>query len=638
MRTERPEPKEKDKKAAKRRLQFSVWYIFLAVLAVVLFQSYMTSVTEEKNYSEVKDWIREGKVEYVEVSSDAITGELKEGAVEKGKPRKFRAEIGGLEDPKLIEELETAKREHGLKHYKGETGSAVLEVLLTWVPLLLLMGAIWFFLFRRIGQERETVLSLGKSRAKIYAETDIKTTFVDVAGVDESVDEVKEVVEFLRNPEKFRRLGGQIPKGILLVGLPGTGKTLLARALAGEARVPFFHLSGSDFVEMFAGLGAARVRDLFKQAKEKAPCIIFIDELDALGRSRSVGALGGHEEREQTLNQLLVEMDGFEPNAGVVLLAATNRPELLDPALLRPGRFDRQVVVDRPDQKGRLAILMVHSKNKKYAPDVDLETVAKRTVGMVGADLANVLNEAALLAGRKEKDGISRADIEEAIDRVMAGLEKKKRLLSPKEKEIVAYHESGHAILAEVLPGADKVHKVSIVPRGIAALGMTIHLPTEDRYLVTKGELEDRLAVMLGGRSAEELVFDQVSTGAQNDLEVATDFARRMVVEYGMSDRIGLVSFDGAGRRPRFLMAPDMLGERRYSEETAREIDLEVKRILDEAHARAKAVLMANRPELESLAKKLLDIEVVGREELDLLLADLKSRLRGEPAPENRKT
>ncbi len=485
---------------------------------------------------------------------------------------------------------------------------------------------IWFFLFRRIGGGPETVLNLGKAKAKIYAETDVKVTFKDVAGVDEAVEEVKEIVEFLRNPEKFRRLGAQIPKGVMLVGLPGTGKTLLARALAGEAKVPFFHLSGSEFVEMFAGLGAARVRDLFRQAKEKAPCIIFIDELDALGKTRTFGFAGGHEEREQTLNQLLVEMDGFEPNTGVVLIAATNRPETLDAALLRPGRFDRQVVVDRPDQKGRLAVLDVHARNKKLAPDVDLALVAKRTVGMVGADLANVLNEAALLAGRKGSEQVSMVELEEAIDRVMAGLEKKKRLLSPKEKEIVAYHESGHAVLAELLPGADPVHKVSIVPRGIAALGYTIQLPTEDRYLVSKPEIESRLAVLLGGRSAEEIVFDQISTGAQNDLQVATDFARRMVVEYGMSERIGLTSFDGQ-RRPRFL-DPDLLGgNRTYSEETAREIDLEVKRILDESHERARRVLGENRAALDQLAKRLLEKEVIDRDELDGLMKEAKAKL-----------
>ncbi len=606
---------EKDGKLRKRNVQLSLWYVMLAVVIVLAVNAYMTEPQREAPYSQFRAWVREGKVERVAVAPDEIRVTLKESGVEKGKPRHYTIQRGGIEDKDLVALLE----QHGVD-YRGEGPSLLAESLLWLLPFVLLI-AFWIFLMRRMGQGPETVLSLGKAKAKIYAETGVKTTFKDVAGVDEAVEEVKEIVEFLKNPEKFRRLGATIPKGVLLVGLPGTGKTLLARALAGEAKVPFFHLSGSDFVEMFAGLGAARVRDLFRQAKEKAPCIVFIDELDALGKTRTVAAIGGHEEREQTLNALLVEMDGFEPNAGVVLIAATNRPETLDPALLRPGRFDRQVVVDRPDQKGREAILRVHARGKKLAPDVDLSLVAKRTVGMVGADLANVLNEAALLAGRKGRDQIVMADIDEAIERVMAGLEKKKRLLSPKEKEIVAYHESGHALLAMLLPGADKVHKVSIVPRGVAALGYTIQLPTEDRYLVRKAELEDRLAVILGGRAAEEIVFNEISTGAQNDLQVATDFARRMVVEYGMSERIGLTTYNGH-RRPRFLDVVPVGVERAYSEETAREIDLEVKRILDEAHGRAKDLLLENRPALDAIAKRLLEIEVIEREELERLIKE----------------
>jgi cell division protease FtsH len=604
------DPPQQDPKLQKRKLQFSFWYVVAAVLAIWMIESWYHDQTGP-SYSDFKNLVREKKVERVTISPDEIQVVL---AKEENGRKAFTVQRGGIDDKDLIPLLEENK-----VPYKGEAPNLVAQAVIYLLPLGILFG-VWMYFMRRMGQGPEAVLSLGKSKAKIYAETDVKTTFKDVAGVDEAVEEVREVVEFLKNPDKFRRLGAQIPKGVLLVGLPGTGKTLLARALAGEARVPFFHLSGSDFVEMFAGLGAARVRDLFKQAKEKAPCIVFIDELDALGKTRTIASIGGHEEREQTLNALLVELDGFEPNTGVVLIAATNRPETLDPALLRPGRFDRQVVVDRPDQQGREAVLRVHAQGKKLAPDVDLKVIAQRTVGMVGADLANVLNEAALLAGRGGREEIRMQDVEEAIDRVMAGLEKKKRLLSPKEKEIVAFHESGHALLAMLLPGADKVHKVSIVPRGIAALGYTLQLPTEDRYLVRKAELEDRLVVLLGGRSAEEVVFNEISSGAQNDLEVATDFARRMVVEFGMSERLGLTSYNGH-KRPRFLDLP-VEGQKSYSEETAREIDLEVKRILDEAHARAKDMLGENRPALERIARRLLEIEIIDREEIERIIKE----------------
>ncbi|GIW73433.1 MAG: ATP-dependent zinc metalloprotease FtsH [Planctomycetota bacterium] len=613
------EPPGDGKKIQKRRFQLTVWYLLVAALIVLAVQAYFARPQKELAYSEFRHYVRQGKIESARVSPEEITGRLAPDAVQAeggGRaPRRYRVERGGLEDPDLIAFLE----QHGVKEFAGEPPSVLTGVLLAWVlPLAILIG-FWILLMRRMGGGAENVLQLGKSKAKIYAETDVKVTFKDVAGVDEAVEEVREIVEFLRDPDKFRRLGAKIPKGILLVGLPGTGKTLLARALAGESRVPFFHLSGSDFVEMFAGLGAARVRDLFRQAKEKAPCIVFIDELDALGRTRTIGGLSGHEEREQTLNALLVEMDGFEANTGVVLVGATNRPEILDKALLRPGRFDRQVVVDRPDQKGRLAILRVHSADKKLGPDVDLEVVAQRTVGMVGADLANVLNEAALLAGRHGREEIRMEDIDEAIDRVMAGLEKKKRLLSPKEREIVAYHEAGHALLAQLLPEADKVHKVSIVPRGVAALGYTVQLPTEDRYIVRRAELEDRLCVLFGGRAAEEVVFQEASTGAQNDLEVATQFARRMVTDFGMSERLGLVSL-GNGVRPRFLEMP-VEGPRPYSEETAREIDLEVKRILSAAYERARGLLCEHREALDRIANRLLEVEVIDRPELERLIA-----------------
>jgi len=439
-----------------------------------------------------------------------------------------------------------------------------------------------------------------------------------VAGIDEAKEELEEIVEFLSNPGKFQKLGGRIPKGVLLVGPPGTGKTLLARAVAGEAKVPFFSISGSEFVEMFVGVGAARVRDLFAQAAGQAPCIIFIDELDALGKARGMNVMGGHDEREQTLNQLLVEMDGFKTNKGVIIMAATNRPEILDPALLRPGRFDRQVMVDRPDINGREAILKIHSKNVLLAPDVDLRKLAGRTPGFVGADLANLINEAALLAARKDKESVESVDFDEAIDRVVAGLAKKSRVMNPQEKEIVAFHESGHAIVAESVEHADPVHKISIIPRGIAALGYTQQQPTEDRYLMTRSELLDRLAVLLGGRVAEELAFGEISTGAQNDLQRATDIARSMVTEYGMSDRLGLVTY-GRPRQPMFLPEGFAAGKT-YSEEKAGQIDEEISRVIEEAHQRVQQILSSHRDVLDDLAHLVSQNEIVQGEELRKML------------------
>jgi len=495
------------------------------------------------------------------------------------------------------------------------------NLLFGWILPIFILFAIWGFAFRRMGAS-SGLMSIGRSKAKIYVEGQVKTTFKDVAGIDEAVEEVKEIVEFLRNPERFRKLGGRIPKGVLLVGPPGTGKTLLARAVAGEAGVPFLSMSGSDFVEMFVGVGAARVRDLFKQATELAPCIIFIDELDALGKARGIGPVtGGHDEREQTLNQLLAEMDGFDPNSGVIILGATNRPEILDLALLRPGRFDRQIVVDRPDIKGREAILRVHARKIKLAPDVDLKVIAARTPGFVGADLANVINEAALLAARRNKKAVSMAELEEAIDRVIAGLEKKSRVMNKHEKEIVAYHESGHAIVAMSTPGVDPVHRVSIIPRGVAALGYTLQLPTEDRYLMTRTELEGRLKVLLGGRVAEEVVFKEVSTGAQNDLERATKIARSMVTEYGMSEKIGPINYSGE-RKPLFLGQELSPSPTVYSERVASLIDAEVQRIIQEAHAEVRRILTQKRDKLEKLARTLLEKEVVEREELLEILGE----------------
>ena len=442
---------------------------------------------------------------------------------------------------------------------------------------------------------------------------------IALAGIEEAKDELREVVEFLSTPEKAQKLGGRIPKGVLLVGPPGTGKTLLARAVAGEAKVPFFSISGSEFVEMFVGVGAARVRDLFSQAAHQAPCIIFIDELDALGKARGMNVMGGHDEREQTLNQLLVEMDGFETNKGVIIMAATNRPEILDPALLRPGRFDRQVLVDRPDINGREAILKIHSKNVLLSPEVDLRLIAGRTPGFVGADLANIINEAALLAARNDKEKVELADFDEAIDRVVAGLQKKNRVINAKEKEIVAFHESGHAIVAESVEHADPVHKISIIPRGIAALGYTQQQPTEDRYLMTRSELLDRLAVLLGGRVAEELVFQEISTGAQNDLQRASDIARSMVTEYGMSDRLGLVSYERS-RQPMFLPESYSPGKN-YSEAKAAQIDEEVTRFIEEAHQRVRKILSERRTVLDDLAHLLSEKESVQGEELRKMLS-----------------
>jgi cell division protease FtsH len=477
---------------------------------------------------------------------------------------------------------------------------------------------------RRMSAGQPGFMTLGrKNKAKIYQEDDIKVRFNDVAGVDEAKQELSEVTDFLKEPERFTRIGGNVPRGILLVGPPGTGKTLLAKAVAGESGVPFFSMSGSDFVEMFVGLGAARVRDLFDQAKQKAPCIIFIDELDALGKARGFGgAAGGHDEREQTLNQLLVEMDGFDPNMGVILIAATNRPEILDPALLRPGRFDRQVLVDRPDKKGREAILRLHLKKVQADQTVDTEAIAGMTPGMAGADLANIVNEAALLAVRHNKSKVGMAEFEEAVERVVAGLEKKNRLMNPEEQKIVAYHEMGHAIVARALPGTDPVKKISIIPRGIAALGYTLQVPTEDRFLMKKTELLNKIATLLGGRVAEEIVFEDISTGAHNDLARATDIARSMVKEYGMSERLGKVYFSREKRQQFLPGIPD--GAQEYSESTAEAIDDEVKQIIDGQYKRAHQLLSDNKELLEKGANKLLAQEKLEADELDVLMASVR--------------
>ncbi len=522
-----------------KKLNFSLWYLVLAIGIMYLIQTFaFTQEVEKIPYSQFKTLLKEGRIKECAVSPDKIRGIMRteEGSRDattdasrpKGKlgPGEKYFETVRVEDPDLVKELQAQNVK-----FTGKTDDGWLRTfVLYWMFPLLILFAIWGFLFRRMNPQGG-LMSIGRSKAKIYVEGKTKVTFKDVAGIDEAVEEVKEVVEYLRNPEKFRMLGGKIPKGVLLLGPPGTGKTLLAKAVAGEAGVPFFSLSGSDFVEMFVGVGAARVRDLFQQAAQQAPCIVFIDELDALGKARGINPVAGHDEREQTLNQLLSEMDGFDPNSGVIIMAATNRPEILDMALLRPGRFDRQIVVDRPDINGREAILKVHSRDVKLAPDVDLRVIAARTPGFVGADLANVVNEAALLAARAGKKAVTLEDLEEAIDRVVAGLEKKSRVLNKNEKKIVAYHEAGHAIVGASLKDVDPVHRVSIIPRGVAALGYTLQLPTEDRYLHTRSELLSRIQVLLGGRVAEEITFKEVSNGAYDDLKRATAIARSMVTE-----------------------------------------------------------------------------------------------------------
>jgi len=592
------------KKPDLKKTHFTIWYFLIAFLIILLIQNYVVTRRAEDviPYSEFKESVRSDKIKELTINQEAISGERE---TEKG-PRRFQTIR--VEDPDLVKELEA----HHVK-YTGKIDSKWLTNILSWILPLALFIFLWRVLLGRIGPET-SFMSFGKSRAKIYAEKEKKVTFADVAGIDEAKEELKEVVEFLKNPGKFQRLGGKIPKGVLLVGVPGTGKTLLARAVAGEANVPFFSISGSDFVEMFVGVGAARVRDLFGQAQNHAPCIIFIDELDALGKARGVNPMGRHDEQEQTLNQLLAEMDGFDPNTGVIIMAATNRPEILDPALLRPGRFDRHVVVDRPDLVGREEILRIHTRSVKLSPEVDLKVIAARTPGFVGADLANIVNEAALLAARKNKEGVEMPDFEEAIDRVVAGLEKRNRVMSRKEKEIVAYHEGGHAIVASLLPGADPVRRISIIPRGIAALGYTLQLPTEDRYLMTRTELLDRLAVLLGGRVAEELTFGEISTGAHNDLLRATDIATSMVKEYGMSEKLGYVTFEKE-KKPLFLPSP-FGSAREYSEDTARQIDTEVKGIIDQAYHRVKEILVGKKEALGELSRLLLEKEVV--EEADL--------------------
>jgi len=586
-----------------------IWWVVALLAVMALAQLFLfPEGGRQITYSEFKQAVRAGQIAEVAVGEQAIQGKFKKPVEKTDKFYTAR-----IEDPKLIEELDAA----GVK-YQGEIVNRWPAAVLLWLVSPLLIIAALSFFFRRIGGAESGVMSFARSKHRVFADDDVKVSFADVAGVDEAEQELKEIVEFLQNPKKYTALGGRIPKGVLLVGPPGTGKTLLARAVAGEAKVPFFSLSGSEFVEMFVGVGAARVRDLFSQAEQKAPCIIFIDELDALGRARVQSPMGSHEEREQTLNQLLAEMDGFDSRKAIIIMGATNRPEVLDPALLRPGRFDRQVLVDKPDIKGREEVLRIHTRSVRLSPAVDLKIVAARTAGFAGADLANLVNEAALLAARKDKTSVEMLDFDEAIDRLIAGLEKK-RVMNRKEREIVAYHEAGHALVATAIPGMDPVHKISIVQRGFGALGYTMQLPLEDRYLMQRRDLLNQLAVLLGGRTAEEIALGEISTGAQNDLLRATDISRAMVTEWGMSDALGAINYDGQ-KRNKFLDI--QLGPERgaYAEDTARLIDAEVKRIMTAAHEEARRILTEMRDQLETVTQRLLVIEVMEGDELRRLL------------------
>ena len=602
----------------KKETKFNMWYLFVALWGVILIHEVWVRMTQIKEipYSQFQTYLGAGRVQEIGITQNYINGVLKDP--KEGELKQF---ITVRVEPDLAAALANQKVK-----FSGQIESTFIRDLLSWIVPALVFVGIWIFAMRKFAEKQGLgggFMSIGKSKAKIYVENEVKVKFDDVAGVDEAKTELQEVVEFLKTPEIFGRLGGKIPKGILLIGPPGTGKTMLAKAVAGESGVPFFSISGSEFVEMFVGVGAARVRDLFEQAKLKAPCIIFIDELDALGKARGV-MTSGHDEREQTLNQLLVEMDGFDTRVGVILMAATNRPEILDPALLRAGRFDRQVLVDRPDKSGRLAILKVHAKGVQLAPSVDLEVIAAMTVGFAGADLANILNEAALLAVRGKKEAVDTSDLQEAVERVIAGLEKKNRVLNRQEKERVAYHEVGHALVAMNVSGSDPVQKISIIPRGVAALGYTLQLPTEDRFLMTKSELENRIAVLLGGRVAEELIFHEASTGARDDLVKATDIATSMIKAYGMSEKLGKVSFD-RNPHPLFLQAGHPAPRADYSDDIAREIDLEVRAIVERQYERTTALLKANTENLHKAAGVLLSKETISGEELSTIVTSTKT-------------
>ncbi len=590
-----------------------VWALILVVVLYLVLPLYHQRVPrEEITYSDFLNKAQAGQVSQVTVSNESVSGQLKDG-------RSFRAYVPANDSSYI-----------GLLQSKGASitvepqsrSSLWPNLLTTMLPFLVLVG-LWMLMLRQAQSGSNQAMSFGKSRARLHTEAKTRVTFEDVAGVEEAKEELEEIIEFLRHPKKFQALGAKIPRGVLLVGPPGSGKTLLAKAIAGEAGVPFFSISGSEFVEMFVGVGASRVRDLFDQAKKSAPCLVFIDEIDAVGRQRGAGLGGGHDEREQTLNQLLVEMDGFDPNAGIIVIAATNRPDILDPALLRPGRFDRRIVVDNPDAKGRRAILDVHVRGKPIAEDVNLDVLARRTPGFSGADLANMVNEAALLAARRGKKRLGRAEFDEAIERVIAGPQRKSRILGPKERELTAYHEGGHALLGKLLPHANPPHKVTILPRGMA-LGYVLPLPQEEKYTLTRGEILANITAMLGGRVAEEITFGEITTGAANDFEKATELARKMVTEFGMSDKLGPLTL-GTKHGPVFL-GRDLVESRNYSDEIAYEIDKEVRRIIDECYNRARQVLTEHKELLARVAKALLERESLESDELDALIA-------GQPLP-----
>lgn len=584
-----------------------VYMILFVILAVFFWRSVMDigPTPIELSYSDFLNYVRQGRVSEVTIG-EAIKGRFLDG-------EEFITYR--VDDPNLVEELRKANVKFtGIPPAQPSWWLGLISPLIT----VVLIGLLWYFMFRQAQGANNQAMSFGRSRARLASESKVKVTFADVAGVEEAKEELREVVEFLKNPKKFQAVGAKIPKGVLLVGPPGSGKTLLARAVAGEAGVPFFSISGSEFVEMFVGVGASRVRDLFNQAKKSAPCIIFIDEIDAVGRQRGAGLGGGHDEREQTLNQLLVEMDGFDPNIGIIVIAATNRPDILDPALLRPGRIDRKVVVDNPDLEGRLEILKIHARGKPLAEDVNLQVIAQRTPGFSGADLANLLNESALLAARRGKNKITMEELEEAIDKVIAGPERKSRVLSEKEKELIAYHEVGHALVTKFLPNADKVHRISIIPRGMA-LGYTLHLPTEDKHILTKAELLDKIVTALGGRAAEEIIFNETTTGAQNDLEVATEIARRMVTEFGMSEELGPLTF--GKKQGQVFLGRDLIESRNYSEQVAFMIDREIRRIIESCYDKAKDILVKNKETLIKIASILKEKETIEAEEFDKLIA-----------------
>lgn len=596
---------------------FAVWIVLFGGLFLLFQSTRQTRVDKEIVYSEFKRKLHEGQITSVTVRPDQIRGQMRTAD---GKAENFRTVP--MNDPKLVEDMERIKD----LEYKAESDRSWFgAIVMNFGPALVFLF-FWFIMIRQMQGGGKQAMAFGRSKAKLQSTKKSKITFADVAGCDEAKEELREIIEFLKDPAKFQKLGGKIPKGVLLYGAPGTGKTLLAKAVAGEAGVPFFSSSGSEFVEMFVGVGASRVRDLFDQGRKNAPCLLFVDEIDAVGRHRFAGIGGGHDEREQTLNQLLVEMDGFDTKEGVILIAATNRPDVLDPALLRPGRFDRHVTVPSPDLRGREEILRVHAKQVKLGPEVDFKVIARRTPGFVGADLANLVNEAALLAARRNKPYVELPELEEAIERVIAGPERKTRMITEREKKIVAYHESGHALVAKLTPGTDPVHKISIIPRG-PALGYTLQLPTEDRYLTSRTELRNRLFVLLGGRAAEELIFKEITTGACDDLAKSTDLAQKMVCEFGMSDKLGPMTF--RKKEEEVFLGRDIGRDRPFSNHTAEAIDSEVRQLITDAMTYVRKVLADNRPILDRMAERLMEKEILDSEEVDALLRGTNGAVAG---------